>query len=243
MKHYLKLIFLCGFLSIGFLSTAQTEQPAEENDMFFDIKAFEALQKQYPNKHSIDIDLGDGKIRYVSVSDDQYWETIEKYNGYYTHSRVYFKPSGRLMADQTEFYYFPVGTVRLYNESGELTRSVYHTPDDWADRLVATVKKNLNLDLSKVGYFKVQIIQNPDRTKKAVMITHLNGKYLKLDTYDPVRYFMLLDFDTFKLITDGGEIQTKISENVRIENPKSTAFPRTESTYFINGKPDSEFKW
>ena len=243
MKNYLKLIGLCGLLSIGFLATAQTEQSIEENNMLFDIKAYEELRKKHPNTYSIEVDLGADKKIFLSNDNNEYRETIKKYNGYYMYSRVYFRPSGRLMAEQTRFYSISIGTKKIYDESGKLTLSVYYTPDDWADRLVASVKKNLNLDLSKVGYFKVRIIQNPDKTKKAVMITHLNGKYLKLDTYDPVRYFMLLDFDTFKLITDGGEIQTKISENVRIENPKSTVFPRTESTYFINGKPDSEFKW
>ena len=123
--------------------------------MVFNIKAFEELQKKYPNQREIVIDVGEGKTAYVRISGNYYVETIEKYNGYYRHTRFYFKPSGKLMSARATFYTIPVGTTKIYTEPGELTRSVYYTSDDWADRLVALMKKDYGLDLSTKRAFKL----------------------------------------------------------------------------------------
>ena len=209
--------------------------------MLFDIKEFERRQKQYPNKHEIDINLGDGKMMYLRTDDNSYEKVIEKYNGYHRHNRDYYKPSGKIKYDSTSFYSIPVGTAKFYNQSGELTRSIYYTPDDWADKLFTVMKNDYGLDLSIPNAFKILKIYDANQ-KTGVLIQHLNGEALSLDTYDPVKNFILLDFETLKFVAKG-EIHSRLPEVTPQEVREVDAYPRTIDEFYIDGKPVTSLTW
>ena len=244
MLYYLKFIIFSCLLSLSLVTFAQTDQEiwqsAEESNMLFDIKAYNELRKKYPNQREIVIDLSEGETAYVRISGNYYVETIEKHNGYYHHTRFYFKPSGNLMSARATFYTISVGTTKLYNESGELTRSIYHTPDDWADRLVTLMKKDYGLDLSSNHAFRLIKIKSSNQ-KDGLIIQHLDGKGLCLETYDPIRKFILLDFESLKFVAKG-EMHAKIPDEIPKSVRETDSFPRTIDTYYVDGKPFN-FKW
>lgn len=186
--------FYC-FLAVFFIGTACSK--AADDLPHFNIEKYKNTVQE--GNHSYAITLPDSVQIVYGDGENIYYENYSR-RKVLQRTRNFYKESGILREESTQFHGIPVGSSKFYDEAGKLIRTQYHTDADWVDRLVQKVKDVYHLDLW--DYATARLLILPYKGRWVLEITHLNGNELKYP-YDEKRDFVFLDLDSFDEVVRG----------------------------------------
>ena len=143
----------------------------------FDIRAFEKMKANNGGKSAIEIIRPDGTYVSYREDDDTFSERISN-KRIHSNMRIYYKPSGIIKQEFTQFHGVTVGKISNYNEQGGLLEERVITSDDWMEKLIRLAKAQFNADLwnSRSGL----VYQGRYQGEDIILLFHQDGKELKL---------------------------------------------------------------
>jgi hypothetical protein len=199
----MKKLIITTFILLIISCKGQTEKNTDNNKTNtmekFDINKFNKLEKDNDYSSTEDeLFYKSQDKRYRILLDEEIIVEETNINTAYSSYEVYFKKSRQLKAIGREFYSFPVGISKEYNEEGKLIREIEYDKDYKfsIEDLTKKMKEEYKIDiLKKSSWVKVMRDKIDSGVIYKVMV------YLKENKYSDTKNYTI-DGTTGKLMSE-----------------------------------------